>query len=114
MLQGNFVLTEAVYRTTLSPSTVVAYYRSLLKSHTVQVGGFDEAATSTQPYSAPEALQHVPPIFESPTAADPHAAQYVYTQYSVTDSDIGIAVDTRYTHGPTLVYMEELTQPSQG
>jgi hypothetical protein len=111
MLDGNFILTTALFRSTETPSQVIAYYRGLLKAHGNQVGSFAEPGTTTLPAQAPEALQHMPPMFESPTAADSHAAHYLYTEYHVDVSDVGVAVDTRYAKGPTLVYMEMLTQP---
>jgi hypothetical protein len=111
MLDGNFVLTTALFRSTETPGQIIAYYRGLLKAHSNQVGWFGELATTTLPANAPEALQHMPPLFESPTEADRHAARYLYTEYHVDVSDVGIAVDTRYAKGPTLVYMEMLTQP---
>jgi hypothetical protein len=111
MLDGNFILSTALFRSTETPSQVIAYYRALLKAHHDQVGSFTDPATTTLPAQAPEALQHMPPLFESPTAADSHAAQYLYTEYHVDVSDVGIAVDTRYPKGPTLVYQEMLTQP---
>jgi hypothetical protein len=111
MLDGNFVLTTALYRSTETPSQVVAYYRGMLKAQANQVGSFAELANSTLPALAPEALQHVPPLLASPTAADSHAARYLYTEYHEGVSDIGIAVDARYAKGPTLVYQEMLTQP---
>jgi hypothetical protein len=36
----------------------------------------------------------------------------VYTEYNFDDHDMGIAVDTRFSKGPTLIYEEMLTQPS--
>jgi hypothetical protein len=111
MLDGNFVLTTALFRSTETPSQIIAYYRGLLKPHGNQIGWFGELASTTLPANAPEALQHMPPMFESPTAADSHAARYLYTEYHLDVSDVGIAVDTRYAKGPTLVYMEMLTQP---
>lgn len=111
MLQGNFVVTTALYRSADSPARVVAYYRGLLKAHRNQVGSFQERAGSTLPARAPEALQHVPPLFSSPTSADANAASYLYTEYHDGMSDIGVAVDARYPKGPTLVYLEMLTQP---
>jgi len=112
MLDGNFVLTTALYRSTESPSQVIAYYRGLLKAHSNQIGSFGELGTTTLPANAPEALQHMPPLFESPTAADSHAAHYLYTEYHIDVSDVGVAVDTRYAKGPTLVYQEMLTLPN--
>jgi hypothetical protein len=108
ILEANFLVTSALYRTPLSPKEVVAFYTHLLRAKH-QIGQFIDTATTILPSRAPEALQSMPPIFTSPTSADKDAARYVYTEYHVDQSDIGIAVDTRQSHGPTLVYMEMLT-----
>jgi hypothetical protein len=112
MLQGNFITTNALYRSTDTPAQVIAFYRKLLAHQTPQFGHFAQLAYTTAPSETPAAaLQYIPPIFASPTDADSHAALYVYTEYSKGDSDTAIAIDMRHPHGPTLVYMEMLTQP---
>jgi hypothetical protein len=112
MLDGNFVLDSALYRTNETPTQVLAFYKSLLQPHTNQIGNFSDPATSILPFNSPDALQHIPPAFHIQGAADADAAQYVYTEYNFDDHDMGIAVDTRFSKGPTLIYEEMLTQPS--
>jgi len=112
MLDGNFILDSALYRVNQPPTKVIAFYRSLLRNRANQIGTFTDPATSILGFNAPDALQHIPPVFHIEGASDANAAQYVYTEYSFDDHDVGIAVDTRFTHGPTLVYEEMLTQPS--
>ncbi len=112
MLEGNFVLTTALYRSSDTPAEVTGFYRRSLHSYTNQIGDFWQMATTTLPALAPEALQHMPPLFDSPTRSDSNAARYVYTEYSFDINDVGIAVDMRNPHGPTLVYLEMLTQPN--
>ena len=112
ILDGNFVLDSALYRTSAPPVQVIAYYHALLRAHPNQIGDFTEPSTTILPSQAPEALQHIPPVFRIPDAPDANAAQYLYTEYSFGDHDVGVAIDTRYPKGPTLVYMEMLTQPS--
>src|SRR6185437_467661 len=112
MLDGNFVMDSALYRTTKTPAQVISFYTSLLHTHANQIGNFTDPQTSILQSSSPDALQHIPPIFHIQGAADADAAQYVYTEYSFDDHDVGIAVDTRFAHGPTLIYEEMLTQPS--
>jgi hypothetical protein len=82
-----------------------------LRSHAPQVSGFQDLMTSTLSGSAPDALQHIPPIFNLTGAQDQYAAKYVYTEYNEDSSDIGLAIDERYPKGPTLVYVEQLDQP---
>jgi hypothetical protein len=82
-----------------------------LRSHAPQVSGFQDLMTTTLSVSAPDALQHIPPIFNITGAQDQYAAKYVYTEYNEDSSDIGLAIDERYPKGPTLVYMEQLDQP---
>ena len=112
MLDGNFVMDSALYQTSSTPAQVIAFYKALLHIRTNQIGNFTDPATSILPFDSPDALQHIPPAFHIEGAADSNAAQYVYTEYSFDDHDVGIAVDTRFAHGPTLVYEEMLTQPS--
>jgi len=112
ILDGNFILDSALYRTNQPPVKVIAYYTGLLRSHPNQIGAFAEPSTTILPAQAPEALQHIPPAFHIVGASDANAAQYLYTEYSFGDHDVGVAIDTRYPKGPTLVYMEMLTQPS--
>jgi hypothetical protein len=112
MLDGNFVLNSALYKTTKTPAQVIAFYTSLLHVHANQIGKFADPATSILPFNSPDALQHIPPAFHIQGATDSDAAQYVYTEYSFDDHDVGIAVDTRFSRGPTLIYEEMLTQPS--
>ncbi len=112
MLDGNFVLDSALYKTTQTPTQVITFYNSLLRAHANQIGTFTDPATSILPFDSPDALQHIPPAFHIQGAADSNAAQYVYTEYSFDDHDVGIAVDTRFAKGPTYIYEEMLTQPS--
>jgi len=112
ILDGNFILDSALYRTDQPPLNVIAFYTGLLRSHQNQIGAFAEPSTTILPAQAPEALQHMPPVFHIAGASDANAAQYLYTEYSFGDHDVGVAIDTRYPKGPTLVYVEMLTQPS--
>lgn len=112
MLQGNFITTTALYRSAEPPAQVIAFYSKVLARQTPQFGRFTQVAYSTAPSRTPaSALQYMPPIFDTPTAADPDAAKYVYTEYSKGGSDVAVAIDLRQPQGPTLVYMEMLTQP---
>jgi hypothetical protein len=113
MLQGNFVLTTALYRTPLAPKQVVAFYRKLLKSQAHQFGNFTQAQYSILPADAPDALQNIPSLFANDALPTGQGTSYVYTQYTVTISDVGIAIDMRSAHGPTLVYEEMLTHPAE-
>jgi hypothetical protein len=106
MIDGNFVLTEAMYRTNDTPVKVIAFYHGLLKGYQNQIGSFLQHSETIDPTNAPEALQHMPPAF-----ADGEAANYFYTQYSFGQSDVGVAVDARHPKGPTYVYLEMLTLP---
>ena len=112
MLQGNFVLQTALYRSTETPVQLIHFYRTALGAYTHQVGGFLDQADTILPAKAPEALQNLPSQFAIGSAADAYAANYLYTEYSTDQSDIGIAIDTRNPSGPTLVYQEMLTQPN--
>lgn len=112
MVDGNYITTTTLYKSSDSPAKVVNYYTNILRTHAPQVSSFQNIETTTSPISSPDALQHIPPIFNIPGATDTYAAKYVYTEYSEdSSSDVGVAIDERYPHGPTLVYMEELTQP---
>jgi hypothetical protein len=113
MLQGNFITTNALYRSSDPPSAVIAYYRRLLHNDLPQFGRFTTFATTTAPSDTPaQAFQYMPALFNSPTKQNPDAALYVYTEYSKGQSDVAVAIDMRHPHGPTLVYLEMLTQPS--
>lgn len=112
IIDGNYVLTRGLYRSSDSPVKVIDFYKKLFASHTNQVGTFDEPADSIRPSRAPDALQNMPPQMAVPTAKDPTAAHYLYTEFSQGDTDVAVAVDLRNMRGPTLVYMEVLTQPS--
>lgn len=110
MLQGNFITTTALFRSSDSPARVIGYYTALLQREHQQFGRFDELATTTDPARSPAvALQQIPPIFDSPTASDKHAARYLYTEFHRGHDDLAIAVDTRQPRGPTLVYLEMLS-----
>jgi hypothetical protein len=108
ILQGNFVVQTALYRSPDSPVALIHFYRNALKTYSHQISGFLQHADSILPALAPEALQHLPPIF---AIGSSQSANYFYTEYSVGQSDVGIAIDARNPHGPTLVYQEMLTQP---
>ena len=113
MLQGNFITTNALYRSSDSTGAIIAYYRRLLRRDLPQFGQFKIFATTTAPSNTPaQALQYMPGSFNSPTRQDPQAALYVYTEYTKGQSDVAVAIDMRHPHGPTLIYMEMLTQPS--
>lgn len=112
ILEGNYITTTALYRSSDSPTVLIAYYRKLLSAHSPQFGQFDTIATTTDPSRTPATgLQYMPALFNSPTATDSKAARYVYTEYSTGTDDVSVAIDVRHQHGPTLVYMEMLTQP---
>jgi hypothetical protein len=112
IVEGNFILDSALYRSTDSPVKVIAYYHKLLATRLNQIGRFQQHAETTLPALAPEALQNMPPIFAEPGVGDGNVANYFYTQYSFDQSDVGVAVDARHPNGPTLVYIEMLTLPS--
>ena len=113
MLQGNFITTSALYSSANSPARVVAFYRTLLAAQRPLLGNFAQNVDTTVytrfPKDGPLGLQHLPPAFESPTATNKHAAQFVFAEYHHGHDDISIAVDTRSATGPTLVYLEMLT-----
>jgi hypothetical protein len=110
MLDGNYITTTALFRTSMTPVAVIQFYTNLLKNYPHQISSFGEHADTILPARAPEALQHVPPVFASGTGSDPQAANYFYTEYSFGQNDVGIAVDARQPNGPTYVYQEMLTQ----
>jgi hypothetical protein len=112
IVEGNFILDSALYKSSDSPAIVIKFYHNLLATRASQVGRFQEHADTILPAEAPEALQHVPPIFAEPGVGDGNVANYFYTQYSFDQSDVGVAVDARYPSGPTLVYLEMLTLPN--
>ena len=112
MIDGNYILTRALYRSSDSPVQVIAYYHKLFASHTNQIGNFTDPADTIRPVQAPDALQNMPAQMASPTAHDPYAAHYLYTEFNQGNTDVAVAVDLRNLHGPTLVYMEMLSQPS--
>lgn len=113
MLQGNFITTSALYSSANSPAHVIAFYRSLLAAQRPLLANFAQTVDTTVytrfPKDGPLGLQHLPPAFESPTAANKHAARFVFAEYHRGHDDISIAVDTRSATGPTLVYLEMLT-----
>ncbi|MDB5076000.1 MAG: hypothetical protein JWO42_2179, partial [Chloroflexi bacterium] len=74
ILNGNFVLTTSLYQTTDSPVAVIQYYRNLLKQYPHQLGKFLQHSETILPARAPEALQHVPPIFGDTVGHDPNSA----------------------------------------
>jgi hypothetical protein len=112
MLQGNFVLQTALYRSSETPVQLIHFYRNELSGYTHQVGGFLEQGDTILQSKAPEALQNLPAALAIGDKNDPYAASYLYTEYSTDQSDVGIAIDTRNPTGPTLVYQEMLTQPN--
>jgi hypothetical protein len=111
MVEGNYITTSVLYRTSETPAQVVNFYTNALRSHAPQVSDFQDMMTTTLPIAAPDALQNIPPVFTIPGQKDPYAAKYLYTEYSEESSDIGIAIDERTPRGPTLVYFEQLDQP---
>ena len=111
MVDGNYITTTVLYRTSETPAQVVNYYTKALRGHAPQVSAFQDLMTTTLPIAAPDALQNIPPIFNISGQKDPYAAKYVYTEYSEEASDIGVAIDERNPKGPTLVYFEQLDQP---
>jgi hypothetical protein len=106
MLDGNYITTTALFRTSMTPVAVIQFYTNLLKNYPHQISSFGEHADTILPARAPEALQHVPPVFASGTGSDPQAANYFYTEYSFGQNDVGIAVDARQPNGPTYVYQD--------
>jgi hypothetical protein len=112
IVEGNFILDTALYTSTAAPAQVIAYYHKLLATRLNQIGRFAEHADTILPAQAPEALQHVPPIFAEVGVGDGNVANYFYTQYSFAQSDVGVAIDARHPTGPTLVYLEMLTLPN--
>ena len=107
------LLTQAldVPRVLLPAPSLIAH--ALLASYGVLAGDFAQTVETTVytrfPKDGPLGLQHLPPAFESPTAANKHAARFVFAEYHHGHDDISIAVDTRSATGPTLVYLEMLT-----
>lgn len=113
MLDGNFITTTALYRSSEAPPQVIAFYQRLLAKKQPQFGQFNVLSTTADPSNTPgSALQYIPPVFTSPTSHNKYAARYVYTEYSSGQDDVAVAIDMRHANGPTLVYMEMLTLPS--
>ena len=109
MIDGNQVSSLALYRVAASPSVVIAYYKGALPGHGGTIGRFGLVVRDGSADALPTALQHLPGAFVDGSGA--HAtARYTFTEYAQGSNDIGIAVDLRRAHGPTLVFVEMLSQ----
>ncbi len=99
---SNQITTTALYRSTASPAAVIAHYLHVLPDHGGKIGRFTIPMHSVDPAALPTALPDLPHSF----AAN---ADYTFTEYSDGANDVGIAVDLRHPQGPTLVYVEMLS-----
>lgn len=109
MIDGNQVASLALYRVAAAPTAVIAYYKGALPGHGGSIGRFGLVVRDGSANALPTALQHLPGAFVDGSGA--HAtARYTFTEYAQGSSDIGIAVDLRHAHGPTLVFVEMLSQ----
>ena len=108
MIQGNQILTVALYRVAGPPAATIAYYRRVLPGDGGTVGHFDSTITSGAASALPTELQHLPRAFASGGGMAPRT-RYTYTAYARGHNDIGIAVDLRKSKGPTLVFVEMLS-----
>lgn len=109
MIDGNQVSSVALYRVAAPPSAVIAYYKAALPGHGGSIGRFGLVVRDGAAAALPTALQHLPGAFVDGSGAHA-AARYTFTEYARSGSDIGIAVDLRRAHGPTLVFVEMLSQ----
>ncbi len=99
---SNQVTTTTLYRSTAAPAAVIAHYLGVLPDHGGKIGRFAIPMHSANPSDLPTALPDLPHSF----AAN---ADYTFTEYSDGANDVGIAVDLRHPQGPTLVYVEMLS-----
>ncbi len=109
MIDGNQVLTVALYRAAGSPSQVITAYQRALPGRGTAGSRFDTIVRSASPDDLPTALQHLPSAFADGQGAH-RSARYTFLQYADDGSDIGIAVDLRRPRGPTLLFVEMLSQ----
>lgn len=108
MLEGNQILSLALYRVAGPPGATIAYYQRALPAHGGTVGRFADVIVTGSSAALPTALQHLPRTFADGRGLAPRA-RYTYTGYSSGGNDIGIAVDLRHAGGPTLVFVEMLS-----
>lgn len=108
MIQGNQILTVALYRVSAPPAAAIAYYRRVIPGQGGTVGRFGAVITSGAASALPSTLQHLPRDFASGKGARLHV-RYTYTAYRRGRDDVAVAVDLRHPHGPTLVFVEMLS-----
>ncbi len=108
-LGGNLITSIAIYRVATTPAQVIAYYRRVLPGNGGQIGRFTIVVRNGTADALPIALQHLPRSFVDGQGAGARA-NYTFTEYATGGNDVGIAVDLRHPHGPTLVFVDMLSQ----
>lgn len=109
MIDGNQISTVALYRVAAPPSAVIAYYKGALPGHGGRIGRFGIVVRDGSAAALPTSLQHLPRAFVNGSGARA-TARYTFTEYAHGSDDVGIAVDLRHPHGPTLVFAEMLSR----
>lgn len=108
MIDGNQISTLALYRVATPPSAVIAYYKGALPERGGRIGRFGIVVHSGSAAALPTSLQHLPRAFVNGSGARA-TARYTFTEYAHGSDDVGIAVDLRHPHGPTLLFVEMLS-----
>jgi len=108
-LSGNQITSIALYRVAMTPAQTIAYYRRVLPGNGGQIGRFTIVVRNGTADALPVALPHLPRSFVDGTGAAARA-NYTFTEYATGGNDVGIAVDLRQPHGPTLVFVDMLSQ----
>ncbi len=108
-LGGNLITSIAIYRVAMTPAQVIAYYRRVLPGKGGHIGRFTIIVRNGTADALPIALQHLPRSFVDGSGAVARA-NYTFTEYASGSNDVGIAVDLRHPHGPTLVFVDMLSQ----
>ena len=109
MIDGNQISSLALYRVAAPPSAVIAYYKDALPGHGGHIGRFGIVVRNGSAAALPTSLQHLPGAFVNGSGTRA-TARYTFTEYAHGGDDVGIAVDLRRPHGPTLVFVELLSQ----
>jgi len=109
MLGSGDITSVAFYRVSSPPAAVIAYYQRALPTHGGTIGRFGTIVRDGSPDAVPTALHQLPRAFVD--GAGSHAtARYAYTEYESGTNDVGVAVDMRHPNGPTLVFVDMLSQ----
>ncbi len=107
-LGASQITSLAIYESAASPMDTIAYYRRVLPDHGGKIGRFAIVVRSADPGALPTALQDLPASFADGKGKTART-NYTFTEYEVGNKDMGIAVDLRHPHGPTLVCVEMLS-----